>query len=153
MIILQAAGIFHHLITLPTYHTAALSTDYLAKGSEVLSVYTYTTFGRLDYGNSQSFLLQILRAGRDVVLREGCPETRDPDSVGLRQTSGYGQQFLRNMSFYWRLTLVILRRAPTWATITSNTSPGTPPSKLGARTTPWTSLKLRWIERPWSGTW
>merc|ERR1712004_256276 len=28
----QAAGIFHHLITLPTYHTAALSTDNLAKG-------------------------------------------------------------------------------------------------------------------------
>merc|ERR1712063_150391 len=27
----QAAGIFHHLITLPTYHTAALSTDNLAK--------------------------------------------------------------------------------------------------------------------------
>jgi isocitrate lyase len=26
------AGIFHHLITLPTYHTAALSTDQLAKG-------------------------------------------------------------------------------------------------------------------------
>lgn len=26
------AGIFHHLITLPTYHTAALSTDKLAKG-------------------------------------------------------------------------------------------------------------------------
>ena len=26
------AGIFHHLITLPTYHTAALSTDTLAKG-------------------------------------------------------------------------------------------------------------------------
>jgi len=28
---LQRAGIFHHLITLPTYHTAALSTDNLAK--------------------------------------------------------------------------------------------------------------------------
>ncbi|WP_053387254.1 isocitrate lyase [Leucobacter japonicus] len=28
----QRAGIFHHLITLPTYHTAALSTDNLAKG-------------------------------------------------------------------------------------------------------------------------
>jgi len=28
----QDAGIFHHLITLPTYHTAALSTDQLAKG-------------------------------------------------------------------------------------------------------------------------
>ena len=26
------AGIFHHLIPLPTYHTAALSTDNLAKG-------------------------------------------------------------------------------------------------------------------------
>ena len=29
---LREAGIFHHLITLPTYHTAALSTDNLAKG-------------------------------------------------------------------------------------------------------------------------
>jgi isocitrate lyase len=28
----RRAGIFHHLITLPTYHTAALSTDNLAKG-------------------------------------------------------------------------------------------------------------------------
>lgn len=28
----ERAGIFHHLITLPTYHTAALSTDDLAKG-------------------------------------------------------------------------------------------------------------------------
>ena len=28
----REAGIFHHLITLPTYHTAALSTDQLAKG-------------------------------------------------------------------------------------------------------------------------
>jgi isocitrate lyase len=27
----QRAGIFHHLITLPTYHTAALSTDNLAR--------------------------------------------------------------------------------------------------------------------------
>jgi len=26
------AGVFHHLITLPTYHTAALSTDFLSKG-------------------------------------------------------------------------------------------------------------------------
>ena len=28
----REAGIFHHLITLPTYHTAALSTDNLARG-------------------------------------------------------------------------------------------------------------------------
>jgi len=27
----REAGVFHHLITLPTYHTAALSTDTLAK--------------------------------------------------------------------------------------------------------------------------
>ncbi|GIS19223.1 MAG: hypothetical protein CM15mP120_11390 [Pseudomonadota bacterium] len=27
----REAGIFHHLITLPTYHTAALSTDVLAE--------------------------------------------------------------------------------------------------------------------------
>lgn len=28
----KGAGVFHHLITLPTYHTAALSTDTLSKG-------------------------------------------------------------------------------------------------------------------------
>ena len=28
----KRAGIFHHLITLPTYHTAALSTDQLVEG-------------------------------------------------------------------------------------------------------------------------
>ena len=28
----REAGIFHHLITLPTYHTAALSTDSLSEG-------------------------------------------------------------------------------------------------------------------------
>jgi isocitrate lyase len=28
----REAGIFHHLITLPTYHTAALSTDVLSQG-------------------------------------------------------------------------------------------------------------------------
>ena len=26
------AGVFHHLITLPTYHTAALSTDIITQG-------------------------------------------------------------------------------------------------------------------------
>ena len=28
----RVAGVFHHLITLPTYHTAALSTDSLTQG-------------------------------------------------------------------------------------------------------------------------
>ena len=38
----RQAGIFHHLITLPTYHTAALSTDALAKnyfGEEAMLAY------------------------------------------------------------------------------------------------------------------
>src|SRR5699024_10665475 len=36
------AGVFHHLITLPTYHTAALSTDQLARnyfGDEAMLAY------------------------------------------------------------------------------------------------------------------
>ena len=41
----KRAGIFHHLITLPTYHTAALSTDNLAKryfGEEAMLGYVKT---------------------------------------------------------------------------------------------------------------
>ncbi len=41
----KRAGIFHHLITLPTYHTAALSTDNLAKlyfGDEAMLGYVKT---------------------------------------------------------------------------------------------------------------
>ena len=41
----REAGIFHHLITLPTYHTAALSTDNLAKryfGDEAMLGYVKT---------------------------------------------------------------------------------------------------------------
>ena len=34
----KEAGIFHHLITLPTYHTAALSTDNLALGNHLLNL-------------------------------------------------------------------------------------------------------------------
>jgi isocitrate lyase len=50
----QHAGIFHHLITLPTYHTAALSTDNLAK----------------EYFGSQGMLGYVLKVQREE-LRQG----------------------------------------------------------------------------------
>ena len=36
----QVAGVFHHLITLPTYHTAALSTDNITKGYVVTYIFS-----------------------------------------------------------------------------------------------------------------
>ncbi|HEY1750170.1 MAG TPA: isocitrate lyase [Caulobacteraceae bacterium] len=48
------AGIFHHLITLPTYHTAALSTDNLAR----------------EYFGSQGMLGYVLKVQREE-LRQG----------------------------------------------------------------------------------
>ena len=50
----KRAGIFHHLITLPTYHTAALSTDNLAK----------------EYFGSQGMLGYVLNVQRQE-LRQG----------------------------------------------------------------------------------
>ncbi|MCP4935357.1 MAG: isocitrate lyase [bacterium] len=50
----REAGIFHHLITLPTYHTAALSTDNLSK----------------DYFGDQGMLGYVLGVQR-VEIREG----------------------------------------------------------------------------------
>ena len=50
----RRAGIFHHLITLPTYHTAALSTDNLAK----------------EYFGSQGMLGYVLKVQREE-LRQG----------------------------------------------------------------------------------
>jgi isocitrate lyase len=50
----KRAGIFHHLITLPTYHTAALSTDNLAK----------------DYFGSQGMLGYVKRVQREEI-RQG----------------------------------------------------------------------------------
>src|SRR5688500_9553031 len=48
------AGIFHHLITLPTYHTAALSTDNLAR----------------EYFGSQGMLGYVLKVQREEI-RQG----------------------------------------------------------------------------------
>jgi isocitrate lyase len=50
----KRAGIFHHLITLPTYHTAALSTDNLAK----------------EYFGSQGMLGYVLNVQRQEI-RQG----------------------------------------------------------------------------------
>ncbi|MCC5859533.1 MAG: isocitrate lyase [Ectothiorhodospiraceae bacterium] len=59
------AGIFHHLITLPTYHTAALSTDNLAKGY----------FGELG-------MLAYVDGVQRQEIRQGVPTVKHQDMAG-----------------------------------------------------------------------
>lgn len=59
------AGIFHHLITLPTYHTAALSTDNLAK----------------DYFGEQGMLAYVAGVQRREI-REGLATVKHQDMAG-----------------------------------------------------------------------
>ncbi|WP_194090552.1 isocitrate lyase [Vibrio hibernica] len=59
------AGIFHHLITLPTYHTAALSTDNLAK----------------DYFGEQGMLAYVAGVQRKE-LRQGLASVKHQDMSG-----------------------------------------------------------------------
>ncbi len=59
------AGIFHHLITLPTYHTAALSTDELAKGY----------FGELG-------MLAYVDGVQRQEIRKGVPTVKHQDMAG-----------------------------------------------------------------------
>lgn len=59
------AGIFHHLITLPTYHTAALSTDNLAK----------------DYFGEQGMLAYVAGVQRKEI-RQGLASVRHQDMSG-----------------------------------------------------------------------
>jgi len=61
----QHAGIFHHLITLPTYHTAALSTDELAK----------------DYFGEQGMLAYVREVQRREI-REGLACVKHQDMSG-----------------------------------------------------------------------
>jgi len=61
----KRAGIFHHLITLPTYHTAALSTDNLAK----------------EYFGSQGMLGYVLKVQREEV-RQGIACVRHQNMSG-----------------------------------------------------------------------
>ncbi len=61
----KRAGIFHHLITLPTYHTAALSTDNLAK----------------EYFGAQGMLGYVLQVQRKEI-REGIACVRHQNMSG-----------------------------------------------------------------------
>jgi isocitrate lyase len=61
----QRAGIFHHLITLPTYHTAALSTDNLAK----------------EYFGAQGMLGYVLKVQREEI-RQGIACVRHQNMSG-----------------------------------------------------------------------
>ncbi|MGQ7248178.1 isocitrate lyase [Halomonas sp. V046] len=61
----REAGIFHHLITLPTYHTAALSTDTLAKG----------------YFGDEGMLAYVAGVQRREI-REGIATVRHQDMAG-----------------------------------------------------------------------
>lgn len=61
----ERAGVFHHLITLPTYHTAALSTDSLAK----------------DYFGDQGMLAYVLDVQRREI-REGLACVKHQDMAG-----------------------------------------------------------------------
>src|SRR5690554_7800132 len=61
------AGIFHHLITLPTYHTAALSTDTLAKG----------------YFGDEGMLAYVAGVQRREI-REGIATVKHQDMAGSR---------------------------------------------------------------------
>lgn len=61
----REAGVFHHLITLPTYHTAALSTDQLAKGY---------------YG--EAGMLAYVKAVQRQEIREGLACVKHQDMAG-----------------------------------------------------------------------
>ena len=61
----EQAGIFHHLITLPTYHTAALSTDNLAK----------------DYFSEQGMLAYVQEVQRKEI-RQGLACVKHQDMSG-----------------------------------------------------------------------
>ena len=61
----KRAGIFHHLITLPTYHTAALSTDTLAK----------------DYFGDQGMLGYVAKVQREEI-RQGIATVKHQNMSG-----------------------------------------------------------------------
>ena len=72
------AGIFHHLITLPTYHTAALSTDQLSKGY----------FG--DEG-----MLAYVKGVQRKELREGIATVKHQDMAGSNIGDDHKEFFSR----------------------------------------------------------
>lgn len=72
----REAGIFHHLITLPTYHTAALSTDNLAKG----------------YFGDEGMLAYVLGVQRQE-LRQGLACVKHQDMAGSNMGDDHKEYF------------------------------------------------------------
>jgi isocitrate lyase len=73
----REAGIFHHLITLPTYHTAALSTDVLASGY----------FGDLG-------MLAYVRDVQRAEIRRGLSAVKHQDLAGSNVGDDHKEYFL-----------------------------------------------------------
>ncbi len=72
----KRAGIFHHLITLPTYHTAALSTDNLAK----------------EYFGTQGMLGYVLNVQREEI-RQGVACVRHQNMAGSDMGDDHKEYF------------------------------------------------------------
>jgi isocitrate lyase len=72
----KRAGIFHHLITLPTYHTAALSTDNLAK----------------EYFGSQGMLGYVKQVQR-AEIRQGIAAVRHQNMSGSDMGDDHKEYF------------------------------------------------------------
>src|SRR5690606_35797159 len=74
----REAGIFHHFITLPTYHTAALSTDNLAKG----------------YFGDEGMLAYVAGVQRREI-REGIATVKHQDMAGSNIGDDHKEYFAR----------------------------------------------------------
>ncbi|RJS91971.1 isocitrate lyase [Salinisphaera sp. Q1T1-3] len=74
----QKAGVFHHLITLPTYHTAALSTDRLAR-------HYFSDEGMLAY----------VRDVQRVEIRDGIATVKHQDMAGSNIGDDHKEFFSR----------------------------------------------------------
>ena len=72
----REAGIFHHLITLPTYHTAALSTDNLAK----------------DYFGEKGMLAYVKEVQRKEI-RQGLASVKHQDMSGSNIGDAHKEYF------------------------------------------------------------
>lgn len=75
----KMAGVFHHLITLPTYHTAALSTDDLAK----------------DYFGEQGMLAYVKKVQRQEI-RRGLACVKHQDMAGSNIGDDHKEYFSGN---------------------------------------------------------
>ncbi len=75
------AGVFHHLITLPTYHTAALSTDNLSKG----------------YFGDEGMLAYVLGVQRREI-REGLACVKHQDMAGSNIGDDHKEYFSGNQA-------------------------------------------------------